>query len=634
MLLEQARLRDERRRMVEDLVASERRFRAVFTDSPVGLVVLDSDKRVLSSNPAFCSMLGVEEAEVVGLPLADLMLAPDRGAPQDGPPNADTGLPERARFEARMQASGGSTVKTHVTVSPLKNREDGDHHQLAIIEDVTERVRSEEAERGRDAILRAVGRGAEMFLGGEDWDAAADGFLGLLGESADLRDVAVIRGCAAGEARVLHRCLSQREAAGTSQREAAATRCASQRRDSGDGQGHPREAGEVIQAVVALGERLMAGLTVTGAFASAPGESAAGAVAVPIFVRQACWGCMVIEASAASREWHQVELDALRTAADLFGDAVQDRDAAQELRTGEERTRLIVDTALDAVISVAGDGTISGWNAQARDTFGWEAQEAAGKDVVNFVAPPSARAEWTAQGVGATWSWDQPPRSRFETVAVRKDGSIFPAEVAASGTRLNDAVMMGVFVRDLTTQKAAQAELEEARRQDESVAARIQRAMLVGDPPIETPRLGIASETRPGQVIAGDFVANLRHDENTIDVVVGDVMGKGSNAALLGAITKGHIYQATRHLALRLLEFGRLPEPHEVVAAVHEQITRDLAELESFVTLLYARLDLRAMRCTLVDCGHTRTVHYSRRTGECTFIKGDNLPLGVADREF
>jgi sigma-B regulation protein RsbU (phosphoserine phosphatase) len=35
----------------------------------------------------------------------------------------------------------------------------------------------------------------------------------------------------------------------------------------------------------------------------------------------------------------------------------------------------------------------------------------------------------------------------------------------------------------------------------------------------------------------------------------------------------------------------------------------------------------------MIDCGHTRTIHYHKRGRCCTFLKGDNLPLGVLEDE-
>jgi len=65
----------------------------------------------------------------------------------------------------------------------------------------------------------------------------------------------------------------------------------------------------------------------------------------------------------------------------------------------------------------------------------------------------------------------------------------------------------------------------------------------------------------------------------------------------------------------------------------HAELVRHLIDLDSFVTLVYARLDVNRRRVDLVDCGHTGTIHVHHRTGLCDVIHGENLPLGVREGE-
>jgi anti-sigma regulatory factor (Ser/Thr protein kinase) len=109
-------------------------------------------------------------------------------------------------------------------------------------------------------------------------------------------------------------------------------------------------------------------------------------------------------------------------------------------------------------------------------------------------------------------------------------------------------------------------------------------------------------------------------------------MGKGIPAALLGAATKSHFLQALSRL-ISLSEPDTLPEPKDIVTLAHSEVARQLIELESFVTVCYARLDLVNRRLDLVDCGHTTTIHFQASSGTCRLLQGENLPLGVSERE-
>jgi sigma-B regulation protein RsbU (phosphoserine phosphatase) len=108
-------------------------------------------------------------------------------------------------------------------------------------------------------------------------------------------------------------------------------------------------------------------------------------------------------------------------------------------------------------------------------------------------------------------------------------------------------------------------------------------------------------------------------------------MGKGVPAALLGAAVKSQLLRA--FLPGSANRDGDPPEPEEIVKIVHREITAQCLGLEFFTTLNYTRFDLERRRLLFVDCGHTRTIHFHARTGQCSTLEGDNLPLGVSERE-
>ncbi len=184
----------------------------------------------------------------------------------------------------------------------------------------------------------------------------------------------------------------------------------------------------------------------------------------------------------------------------------------------------------------------------------------------------------------------------------------------------------------LVRERAATAELEQAREREAVVGFKIQRTLLLDQPPADVPGLRVAALTIPSQRVDGDFYIFFKHRDQCLDVILGDVMGKGVPAALLGAATKSHFLKALGYLT----DFsgnGKLPEPREIVMLSHAELVRQLIELGSFVTLVYARLDVRHRRLDLVDCGHTGMVHVHGESGTCELVHGDNLPLGVREAE-
>jgi sigma-B regulation protein RsbU (phosphoserine phosphatase) len=173
------------------------------------------------------------------------------------------------------------------------------------------------------------------------------------------------------------------------------------------------------------------------------------------------------------------------------------------------------------------------------------------------------------------------------------------------------------------------AELLERRHFEVAIAARIQQTLLQGEiDPLLTGEWDAAALIVPSQQVDGDFFDLFHHGSTCFDVVVGDVMGKGVPAALLGAATKTRLVRA-----MAALKGTGLPEPEEIITQVHRLMTPQLLDLNSFVTLCYARFDLPRQQLSFVDCGHTPVLHYRCAAGDCAALKGVNLPLGIRASE-
>ena len=181
-----------------------------------------------------------------------------------------------------------------------------------------------------------------------------------------------------------------------------------------------------------------------------------------------------------------------------------------------------------------------------------------------------------------------------------------------------------------TALRASLEELAQARRREGEVGAKIQQTLLLGQPPRDLPGVQVAALTIPSQQIDGDFYDFYQHSDRCLDVVVGDVMGKGVPAALMGAAIKSSFLRALSSL-IAPLDRGKLPEPEVIVTSVHANVSRQFIGLESFATLCYARFNLEQRRVTLVDCGHTKTVHFHSRTGTSETLDGKNIPLGFSE---
>lgn len=221
----------------------------------------------------------------------------------------------------------------------------------------------------------------------------------------------------------------------------------------------------------------------------------------------------------------------------------------------------------------------------------------------------------------------------FDSQVRRRDGQEIWIRENARALRDTRGQLIGYegTVLDITARKAAQEELAKSRKQERVTAARIQQTLLLADPPDHLPWFKIGVISQPSQAIDGDFYDFYCYDNDCIDVIIGDVMGKGIPAALLGAGIKSGYLRAVAQL-LHTDRRTRLPRPEAVMTAMHNEMSAHFIGLEFFATVCYLRFDNLARTVTYVDCGHAKTIH-CHVDGRTTFLESDCLPLGFSAKE-
>jgi PAS domain S-box-containing protein len=328
----------------------------------------------------------------------------------------------------------------------------------------------------------------------------------------------------------------------------------------------------------------------------------------------------------------------LATAGNLIS-AQQDRErrksAEETLRIERDFKTAIFDTATALVIVLDNSGTVVDFNSSCEEMTGYSRSEVIGKPIWTTPFYPredveASRKYWTER----TANW---PPANHERWWIARSG-------ARRLTAWNTSVIRdengkpAYYVRcglDITEQRRNEQALIQARQREIEIGAQIQQTLLMTRPPEVIAGFRTGSIMQASQKIDGDYIEffNCGNQLLHFDFLIGDVMGKGATAALLGAASKGQFQRAIRRLIIQTSEFNRAPEPVEILAAVQEVMAPELINLDSFITLNYARFHPGQRKLSLIDCGHTSTMHYHSRSNTWEFLQGKNLPLGVLEHE-
>ncbi len=137
--------------------------------------------------------------------------------------------------------------------------------------------------------------------------------------------------------------------------------------------------------------------------------------------------------------------------------------SSEALRESNERTEQIIDSALDAVVTMDLGGLITSWNPQAEVIFGWSAGEVIGRKMSEVIIPPSYR-EAHERGHRHLIQTGEARvlNRRIEISALRHDGAEFPVELTIAKVMVRGKAQFSAFIRDLSELKESESKLARA----------------------------------------------------------------------------------------------------------------------------------------------------------------------------
>lgn len=148
------------------------------------------------------------------------------------------------------------------------------------------------------------------------------------------------------------------------------------------------------------------------------------------------------------------------------GDITQAKRAESSLRTSENLKSAILNSSLDCIISSDAEGRIIEFNPAAERTFGYSRGEVLGRSLADVIIPRHLR-ERHREGM-RRYRASGGPRligRRFEIEAMRRDGTVFPVELAIVEVTSAGDTVFSAFVRDITERRRAEEALHESQRE-------------------------------------------------------------------------------------------------------------------------------------------------------------------------
>jgi serine phosphatase RsbU (regulator of sigma subunit)/anti-sigma regulatory factor (Ser/Thr protein kinase) len=202
------------------------------------------------------------------------------------------------------------------------------------------------------------------------------------------------------------------------------------------------------------------------------------------------------------------------------------------------------------------------------------------------------------------------------TIAVGRRGGDFPLGRLQDEVIRTFAEFLAIQTLNLRRQKEEVRNRVVARELE--IAQEIQHLLL----PRSLPQLagfGLAGGWQSAREVGGDFYDAIASGDQSLLLMIADVMGKGVPAALFATEMRGLL----RGLA------ARSSDPAELLGGLNRLLYTDLSSVAMFITAQIVHVDLQNRQITAASAGHCPLLFVPHGNRTVSHLPIQGLPLGV-----
>ncbi len=478
---------------------NEEKYQNIIENINLGLMEVDLEEKIIYVNNSFCEIVGYNADELIGKNAKEIFVVSED---TDTQKKVDEVRDERKKdessaYELKIKRKDGKDVWVIISGAPVKDRAGRIIGSLGIHNDITERKMQElelqrilvDVEQGNDRLKQQ-----QQYLKSINEFSAALIDTNSVKEIVDeiLKNIAVKFGfedCVIYLINPENNELEQYAAYGKKLQDGKIFKPI-----------HVKVGEGIVGSVAQSGKAEIVNDTTLDSRYIVDLEMALSELSVPIVSGNDIIGVIDSE-NAQKNSYTQQDLETFSTIASLAANKIKNAIVSEQrekaefaLRENETKLRAIINSALDAVITINGEGRVTEWNSQAENLFGFTKEEIVGELLSDKIIPKEHRTGHT-NGMRKFHETGEGPvlNNRIEITGLNKNQEVFPIELSIVPIKTDNQYFFSAFVRDITLRKKLEEDMRIALEKEKELRNMKSRFVSMTSHEFRTPLTTIQS---------------------------------------------------------------------------------------------------------------------------------------------